>query len=445
MDNNKLGTMKPLPLVLSMALPVMLSMALQAIYNIADSLFIARYSEASFAAVSIIQPMLMIFTSLANGIAAGEGSLLSKCLGADDDKRARSSVGTAWSMAAISSVAAIVIIFLFVRPFVGFFLHDDPSGQDAIIYLKIVALGLPFFFASSLITFILQSHGHSKSAMFIQGSGAICNIIFDPVLIFTMNLGTAGAALATTLGYILSFAVAAVLYFPSDSTMSKFSLKKKDCRRITQVAMPSMMVQAAGPIVGIILNKLVVSYGVNVMAVFGMYQKTESFMFLAAGGIASALIVIVGYNYGRGDMKRVKKCFFTSLSLSWSIMIIGFFLFQAFTTELVSLFTDSPEVIEIGVRAFKLLCFCFLLTAPNIITSGLLQGLGMGKQSLIITYSRFFLFLLPFAFILNHFFGITGVWLSFFAADIPTLFLIFFLYRKVCRDVLDKPEAAIEG
>ena len=428
-----------------MAIPVMLSMALQAIYNIADSLFIARYSEAAFAAVSIIQPMLMIFTSLANGIAAGEGSLLSKCLGGNDEKRARSSIGTAWTMAAVSTVVAIIVIFLFVRPFVGFFLHDDPSGEEAVIYLKIVALGLPFFYASSLITFILQSHGHSKSAMFIQCSGAVANIVLDPIFIFSCHMGTAGAALATTLGYVLSFAVAALLYFPSKSLKSGFAWRRKDYVRITHVALPSMMVQAAGPIVGIILNKLVVSYGVNVMAVFGMYQKTESFMFLAAGGISSALIVIVGYNYGRGDMKRVKKCYFTSLGLSWTIMIIGFFLFQTFTTELVCLFTDNPEVIAIGEKAFHLLCFCFLLTAPNIITSGLLQGLGMGRRSLVITYSRFFLFLLPFAFILEHFFGINGVWLSFFAADIPTLFLIIALYRKVKREVLDKPEGATEA
>ncbi len=437
MDDNKLATMKPLPLVLSMALPLMLSMALQTLYSIADSIFISRFSEETFAAVSIVQPLLLLATAAANGIAAGEGSLLSKLLGEGSGDRARSSIGTAWTLSVSISLALLLAVFLIASPFIGFFLPEDSGGRtDALSYLLIMSLAFPFQFAASLSSFILQAHGMSKSAMIIHSSGAIANIILDPVFIFTLGLGAAGAAAASAIGYLLSAIIGIVLYFSMDIVRSGFSFRKEDGRRIFQIALPSLMVQAASPIVAFFLNKLVISYGTDVMAVYGIYLKTESFMFLASSGIANALLVITGYNYGRRDRERILECYRTALILSWSIMLIGFALFQVFASQIISIFTSDPGVKEIGKEAFRLLCFCFLLTSPNIITGGLFQGLGLGKRSLAITYCRFFLFLIPLAFILNRLFGLPGIWLSFFASDIPTLFLIIHLFRKTRRELL---------
>ena len=436
MGNNKLGTMKPLRLVLSMALPIMLSMSLQAVYNIADSLFIAKYSEEAFAGVSIIQPLFLAVLALGNGIAAGEGSLLSKCLGERNDKRAVSSVGTAWTIAMISATVSSLFVILINRSFVEYFLDGDFAISEAVRYLYVVALSFPFVFVASLISFILQSHGMSKSSMVIQSSGAIVNIILDPIFIFTLDMGAFGAGLATAIGFSLSAIIALILYFKSKCTKSRFSFSALDGKRIFQIALPSMLAQAAGPIVGVVLNKLIVSYGIGVMAVYGMYIKMESFMFLAASGIGSALIVIVGYNYGMGDYKRVKKCFFTSLALSWSVMILGFIFFQLFSPWLVSVFTEDAELIALGTRAFRSLCFCFLLTSPNIIMTGLLQGLGLGTKSLKITYSRFFIFLIPLAFLLNYLWGINGLWFAYFAADVPTVFLLIKIFKNVNREYL---------
>lgn len=436
MENNKLGTMKPLKLVLSMALPIMLSMSLQAVYNIADSLFIAKYSEEAFAGVSIIQPLFLAVLALANGIAAGEGSLLSKCLGENNARRARTSVGTAWTVALIAALISSMFVITINRTFVEFFLDGEFAIREATGYLFIVALAFPFVFIASLVSFILQSHGRSKSSMVIQSSGAIMNIILDPIFIFALDLGAFGAGLATALGYALSSIIALILYFRSKCTRNKLAFCSPDCKRIFQIALPSMLVQAAGPIVGVILNKLIVSYGVGVMAVYGMYLKMESFMFLAASGIGSALIVIVGYNYGMGDMRRVKRCFFTALALSWSVMLLGFVFFQLFSPSLVALFTAEKELIDLGTVAFRSLCFCFLLTSPNIIMTGLLQGLGLGAKSMMITYSRFFIFLIPLAFILNSLWGINGLWFSYFAADVPTVFLLIKIYRDVDKKYL---------
>ncbi len=419
-----------------MAFPIMLSMALQAVYNIADSLFLSHYSEVAFAAVSAVQPVFMIFTALANGIAAGEGSLLSKSLGQGDSRRAHCSLSTAWTLAAVLSGGGMTLVILSSRPVALFFLAGVPGSGDAVSYLRLVSLSFPFMFASALVSFVLQAHGMGKSAMAVQASGALVNVLLDPVFIFVLDMGASGAALATTLGYVFSAVVAAAVCFVHDVTKAMPAYDGEDSRRILSVAFPSTMGQAAGPVVGLVLNKLVLSYGVDAMAVYGMYLKAESFMFLASSGIGSALIVIVGYNYGMGDVGRIRKCFSTSLLLSWSVMIAGFVFFQLCCGWIVGLFTDSPEVLELGRSAFRLLCFCFLLTSPNIIMTGLLQGLGMGGRSLMITYCRFFLFLIPSALVLNHFFGLPGLWLSFFCADVPTLLLIVLIHSRLRRDVM---------
>ena len=163
-------------------------------------------------------------------------------------------------------------------------------------------------------------------------------------------------------------------------------------------------------------------------------------MFLAASGISSALVVIVSYNYGAKHFDRVKKAYFTSLFLSWSIMILGFVFFQIFTKQLVSLFTSDNTLFDMGIRAFRLLSYCFLLTSPNIMTSGLLQGLGKGERSLILTIVRFFLLLIPLSLILNQVLGLDGLYLSYFAADIAVLPLIILIYKHAVKECLKTKE-----
>ncbi len=438
MQKNLLGTEKITPLVLKMAFPIMLSMAVQALYNIADSLFISHYSELAFAGVSLVQPLIQIILALSNGIGAGCGSLLSKCLGAGNEEKCKTCVATALFLSLIIALISTLVSLTIALPFSSSFTDDETAKEAAFTYLITLSPAFIFCFITSIITFILQSHAKAKSAMFVQSSGAVINIVLDPILIFTFKMGVFGAASATAFGYLISFLISIYLYLKLPLTKEKPKFDKECAKSIFDIAIPNMMVQGAGPIVGIVLNRLIVSYSIEAMAVFGMYLKAESFMFLAASGISSALIVIVGYNYGMGDISRVKKSFKISLTISWSIMIIGFILFELFAPHIVSLFTNDDALIQLGTPIFRTLCFCFLLTSPNIIMTGLLQGLGRGKESLIITYSRFFLFLLPIAFLANHFIGLQGICLSFFFADIPTIFLIVAIYKRINKTMLSK-------
>ena len=419
-----------------MALPVVLSMAMQAVYNVADSLFISHYSEIAFGGVSIIQPVLLFALALANGIASGSGSYLSQSLGGKDYDRARKAVSTGWFLSFLFGFVSSLLLFILARPFVSLFSDDPVASLSAVGYLKVISPSIIFVFVSSLICFFLQSHGMPRKAMIIQITGAIVNIVLDPIFIFSLDLGAVGAALASAVGYFVSFVIALIFYYRSKCIHAIAKFEKESVRRIFNVALPSTLAQGAGPIVGVVLNGLIVSYGIEVMAVYGMYLKAESFMFLAAQGISSALIVIAGYNYGKGDYGRVRKSFSVSLAMAWSMMIVGFVLFQVFAPEIVRMFTNDDGLVSIGVPAFRSLCFCFLLTSPHIIMTGLLQGLGRGGLSMSITYTRFFVFLIPLAFILNRIWGLSGLWFAYFAADVPTLILLFVIQRYINRTIL---------
>lgn len=434
-SEERLGSGRIVPLVLSMALPLILSMAFQAVYNIADSLFISRYSAEEFAGVSVIQPLVLIITALSAGLATGMGSLLSRSLGEGSRDKAKKCIATAFSIAILLTLLLTPLYILIREPFTVLYTDNSTAVNAGEGYLFIFALGIIAVFFSQLSAFILQAHARSRQAMIVQASGAIFNIVFDPVFIFTLGLGADGAAIATVLGYLLSSLLGFILIRQPDVLKALPGFDKTAAKGIAQVAFPALLAQGAGPIVGIIFNSIVLSYGINEMVVYGMYLKMESFMFLACSGISSALVVIAGYNYGAGHNRRVWEAYGISLAMGWSVMLLGFLFFQLASPFLVRIFTTDPEIIALGIPAFRRLSCCFLLTAPNIVTTGLLQGIGKGGRSMLITYIRFFLFLIPLAFLLSHFYDFYGLCLSYAAADVPTLAVIVLILHSI-RHVL---------
>lgn len=440
-SEEKLRSGRIVPLVLSMALPLILSMAFQAVYNIADSLFISRYSAEEFAGVSVIQPLVLIITALSAGLATGMGSLLSRSLGEGSREKAEKCIATAFTMAIVLTVLLTPLYILIRSPFTTFYTDNSTAIRAGEGYLFIFSLGIAAVFFSQLSAFILQSHAKSRQAMVVQASGAIFNIVFDPVFIFALGIGADGAAIATVLGYLLSALLGFILVRRPGILISRPGFDRSSAKGILQVAFPALLAQGAGPIVGIIFNGIVLSYGINAMVVYGMYLKMESFMFLACSGISSALVVIAGYNYGAKQNRRVWSAYYISLAMGWSVMLLGFIFFQLASPFLVSIFTKEPEIIALGIPAFRRLSCCFLLTAPNIVTTGLLQGIGKGGRSMLITYIRFFLFLIPLAFLLSHLFGFYGLCLSYAAADVPTIFVILLIINGVRKEVpVDKEQ-----
>lgn len=440
MNEERLGNENILKLVVRMALPAMLTMAFQALYNAFDSLFIARYSSHAFASISITQPVINISLAISAGLGAGMAGCISRYLGQRNKKSAEDGFKTALLSALSIAILIALLSLLFSNSFVASFTSDALAIELGSSYLNIISICFPFVFLSTIIASLFNSHSLSLYAMLIQSSGAILNIILDPIFIFYFDLGANGAAIATALGYVFSFIFGLILYNRRSILSLKGAFSFDVLKSITNIALPSMMVSAAGSIVGLIYNRLILSYGLDEMAVYSMYLKLESFMFLASSGISSALVVIVAYNYGAKFFKRVKIAYFTSMLLSLAIMLLGFAFFQIFTKQLVMLFTADDKLLDMGLRAFKKLSYCFLLTSFNISTSGLLQGLGKGERSLILTMTRFFLLLIPLSIVLNYFFGLDGLYLSYFASDVLVLPLIVIIYKITIKECLKTKE-----
>ncbi len=440
MDNSsiRLGKEGMVRLVIRMALPVMLSMAFQALYNIADSIFISRFSVEAFAGVSVIQPYTNIVIAMAVGLSTGLSSVLSNSLGRRDERDASDSVSSAISISLLLSIFFLVLLEALSSPFVSFFVSNEKAYRAGCSYLRIFSLGLPLLFLINISSAILQSHSRSAEAMLVQISGCIVNILLDPVFIFVLGYGAAGAAVSTVIGYLVSAVLALLLVRKIGMRRGLFS--RRLAGRICYLGLPTLLVSGAGPIISIAYNKLVLQYGVNAMVAYGMYLKMESFMFLAASGVSSALVVIASYNAGEGNMGRVRSAYRVSLILGWGTMLFGFAVFQSFPGVFVRLFTsEKGELYELGLVAFHYLSFCFLISPFNIVTSGLFQGLGQGARGIAIIAVRFFVFLLPYSFILSYLFGLKGLFLSYAAADFTNFLHVYvqkeLAYRKAERDI----------
>lgn len=430
----RLGRENMVTLVIRMAVPIMLSMALQAVYNIADSLFLSRYSLSAFAGVSVIQPFTQIIIAIAIGLGTGLAGVLSNSLGRKDEKSAFSSIHSATYLALVVSIFFLVVMEVFSSPFVHFFVDDRDTYIAGNEYLRLFALGLPFVFLMNNFASILQSHSQSRQAMMVQSSGCLVNIILDPLFIFTFDLGSLGAALATVIGFLVSTILGYVLVRRLELGKGSFSFAL--IKRIVYIGLPTLLVSGAGPIISIVYNKLVLQYGVEAMVAYGMYLKMESFMFLSAGGVSSALVVIAAYNLGEGKIDRIHSAYRVSLVIGWGTMLLGFLVFQVFTGFFVRLFaTEGGTLYALGILAFHYLSFCFLISPFNIITSGLFQGLGQGFRGMAIIATRFFVFLIPYSFILSHFFGLRGLFLSYFAADLTNCLHIYIQKRMAFKNL----------
>lgn len=433
----ELGEGKMLPLVLSMAMPLVLSMAFQAVYNITDSLFISHYSSIAFAGVTLVEPLVFLSQTIANGIGTGTSSLLSKCLGERDNEKARKAVGTGWAVSCIACVFFFLAYLFFAKPFVRFFTTDVEAAVAGRSYLQVFALGIPFLFLSAMCSFLLQSHGDTKASMKILVSGSVLNIALDPVFVFLLDLGATGAAIATVIGHAASAIIGVALLVRRQVNAKVLLFDAASAKRILFIALPAFLSTGAGSLTSLVINKLIIGYGVEEMVVYGMYLKMESFLFLAAHGVSSALVVIAAYNFGQRTMDRVKSAYRYSLVIGWIAMILGFVLLQAFAPHLVRLFASDTALIGRGVVCFRITSLCLLFSSVNIITQGLMQGLGKGFRSLFLGYMRFFMFLIPFAFLLSHFFGVRGIYASYFAADVPTLLLDFIVYQRTRKEMLE--------
>jgi len=439
-QENKMGIMPVQKLVISMSTPIMFSMLIQALYNIVDSIFVSMQSELALTAVSLAFPIQNLMISVAVGTSVGMNSLLSRKLGAKEQDKVEKCANNGLSLAFLSWVAFAILGLLFSKRFFKLFTQDTgllSMGSDYILICMVFSLGA---FIDIMCERIMQATGDTIHPMIIQLIGAVSNIILDPIMIFGLlgfpKLGVTGAAIATVLGQHISMAFA-ILYVRRNKEVKiqkhYFRLDKSTVKGIYAVGVPSIVMQSIGTIMTTGFNKILIFYGTSAVAVFGVYFKLQSFVFMPVFGLNSGMIPVMGYNYGAKKPQRIIETQKTGLKIALSVMAFGFIVFNVFPHTLLSWFNASPEMYRIGEIALRKVSLCFIFAGFSIVLMSLFQAIGDGYLSMIISVTRQLVVLLPSAWILAKLGGLELVWYAFIIAELASLMLTIIFYRMEYR------------
>ncbi len=442
-QENKMGTTPIRRLLISMALPMAASMLVQALYNIVDSIYVSRLSEAALSAVSLAFPVQNIMMALASGTAVGVNAMVSRSLGAKNQEEADRFA----AMGILLEMAAMLVMVIFGLTFSRrFFVLQTADatiiqhGEDYLFWVCVVSVGL---FGQVLGERLLCSTGKTIYSMVSQITGAVINIILDPILIFGYlgfpAMGTAGAAIATVVGQI----IAACIAFAFNARVNKelhfrmkylLSPRLSYMRQILVVSIPSMVMMMVGSVMNFGMNQILLSFSSTAVAVFGVYYKLQSFVFMPVFGLNNAMVPIVAYNYGAHRRKRIVDTVKLAVLYATGLMLLGVLLFMIVPDLLLSLYNASETMLQIGRPALRITSIAFLFAGYSIVISSVFQALGNGVYSLIVSVARQILVLLPVAYLLSLSGSLTAVWAAFPIAEVVSVLVSSLLLLRLYRN-----------
>ena len=438
MNQDYMKTKPILPLVLSMSLPMVLSMLVNSLYNIVDSFFVARISENAMNALSLVFPIQNLITAIAVGFGVGMNAVIAFYLGTEDHKKAEDSMAQGLLLSAIHGIILMVVCVVFIPNFLKFFTNDPVVLKDGILYGRIA---FSFSFVIQVgIAFekIYQSLGRMALTMKIMIIGCVTNIILDPILIFGLGpipaMGIAGVLLRLVL--VRQF-LYYLYYYKVDLPLRihKEALgNHKFYKKLYGIGIPATLNIALPSVLISVLNAILVSYSAIYVVVLGIYYKLQTFVFMPSNGIIQGIRPLVGYNYGAKEYDRINKIYKLTLCLSLIIMIAGTLLCFVFPKEIMGLFTKNKETLDAGVIALRIISISFVFSSLSLTSGGVLEGLGMGIPSLIISLCRYVVIILPCAYILSSLLGPTGVWHAFWITEVFTAVISLLIYKKKKKD-----------
>ena len=437
---NKMGVMPIDKLLISMSLPMMISMLVQALYNIVDSIFVSRINEYALRAVSLAFPIQSLMIAVAVGTAVGINAFLSRTLGEKDFEKANIIARNGIFIAIASYIGFAVVGALISRPFFASQTEVMEVREYGVTYLTICCVAGMGIFLQTTFERLLQATGKTFYTMITQGTGAIINIILDPILIFGYfgmpRMGIAGAAVATVIGQIVAAFMA--LWFnlkfnkELDISMKGFHPNGHLIGQIYKVGAPSIVVQAIGSLMTYGMNLILASFG-SAQTVFGIYFKLQSFVFMPVFGLNNGMVPIISYNYGAARPQRVWKTVRLSTITAVVIMLLGFTAFQLFPSMLLGMFDASETMLAIGDPALRTISFSFLLAGFCIIAGSVFQAIGNPIYSLIVSVCRQLVVLLPVAWLLSRTGRLELVWWAFPIAEIMSFTLSVIFLRRTIR------------
>ncbi len=441
-----LGTMPMNRLVPKIAVPIMISMLVQALYNIVDSIFVARYDPNALTAVSLVYPIQMLMIALATGLGTGINSLISRKLGEKRPQEALQAARNGIFLELCGSALFVVIGLFLSEVFMGMFTPDPVLRALGTTYLSIVCTASFGLFVSITFERMMQATGNTMLSMITQLVGAVTNIILDPILIFGLcglpRMGIAGAAWATVIGQVLGMFLGFVLNQRKNPelrlTLQGFRIDGRIIRDILAVGLPSSVMASIGSVLNVLMNLILIAYGNAAVSVLGVYFKLQSFVFMPVFGLSNGLVPIVGYNFGARLKKRVYGAMKVALIYAMTIMAVGTAAFMLMPETLMGLFESegASELTEIGVIALRTISINFILAAIGITLSTVFQAVGRGSYSLIMSLCRQLIVLLPAAWLLSRLGGLNAIWWSFPIAEAVSLIICLLLFRKCNREML---------
>lgn len=415
----------------------MLSMFVLALYNIVDSIFVARYNAKALDALSIVFPLQQLMTAFAVGLAVGTNAYVSRKLGQKKNAEATLTAQTGLFMALISGAIFLVLGLTITEPFMRAFTGDEETIAFGVTYLRIV-MGLSIFvFIEIMCNRVLQATGNMKIPMLCQLLGAIINIIFDPLLIFTFNLGVLGAAIATVFGQFCAMLLALLAFKFGKQDVGiffdkSFRLKSPIIRGIVKIGLPVIVMNAVSAFVTTIMNAIIKGYQ-SAITILGIYFKLQGFVFMPVFGLTQGVLPILSYNYGAKNKHRFMSAYRYSILFGLAIMVVGTLIFQLFPAQLMAMFSANGNLLNNGIIALRIISSSFIITAFAILSSVMVQALRMGTFSLIVSLMRQLVLIIPFALIFSKLWGLSGVWIAYPASEFLVGIFFLFALRPIFR------------
>ena len=438
---NKMGVMPVGKLLLSMSVPMMISMLVQALYNIVDSMFVAQLNENALTAVSLAFPIQNLMIAVGTGTGVGVNALVSRSLGEKNTEHANKAANNGVYLSLFSFLAFALLTGFFGKIFFQVQTKDAQIISYGADYVRIVGIMSFGIFFQFIFERLLQSTGKTLYTMVTQSLGAIINIILDPIMIFGLfgfpRMEVAGAALATVVGQIVAASLAFWFNVRKNKelhiSITKYRLSGIVVKQIYSVGIPSIIMASIGSVMTFGMNKILMAFTSTATAVFGVYFKLQSFIFMPVFGLNNGLVPIAAYNYGARKPNRIMKSIKLSIIYAETIMFVGVLIFQFFSADLLGIFNASDSMLEIGVPALRIISLSFLLAGFGIVCSSVFQALGHGMLSLIVSVLRQLIVLLPAAFILSRTGGLSAIWWAFPIAEIFAGVISFIFIRHVYR------------
>lgn len=426
MDQTFMKEKPVMPLVISMALPMTISMLVNALYNIVDSYFVAKISEDSMTALSLVYPMQNLITAVTVGFAIGVNAIIAFYLGAKKSEAANQAASMGMLFNIIHGILLNIGCIAVMPAFLRIFTKDSNILKMGLDYSNIVFMFTIPISISISFEKIFQSVGNMKVSMICMILGCVTNIILDPLFIFGIGfipeLGIKGAAIATCIGQLVTLSGYIIAYFvrpiPAKIRIEYMKFDSTLCKKMYAIGIPATLNLALPSIQVSALNGILSAYSAGYVLVLGSYYKLQTFLYLTVNGVVQGMRPLIGYNYGAGEKKRVRDIFKSALILIVGVMVIGTILCLILPDKLIGLFTNKANTIEIGKTALRIISLGFIVSSVPVAVSGALEGLGKGKESLVISILRYIVIMIPIAFFISRIVGATGVWHAFWITEV---------------------------